>query len=63
MNFGIGSASSKGPGSVFSEGPGLGPGLPYKVCEKLVRERQTNCINMFTLFLFFIFHAIIFIAF
>ena len=31
MNFGIGSAFSKGPGSAFSEGPDLGPGplMPY----------------------------------
>ena len=32
MNFGIGSAFSKGPGSAFSEGPGPGPGPLYKVC-------------------------------
>ena len=34
MNFGIGSAFSKGPGSTFSEGlgPGPGPGPLYKVC-------------------------------
>ena len=35
MNFGIGSAFSKGPGSTFSEGPDLGPGLLYKVCPNL----------------------------
>ena len=27
VNFGIGSALSKGLGPAFSEGPGLGPGL------------------------------------
>ena len=32
MNFGIGSAFSKCPGSAFSEGPGLGLGPLYKVC-------------------------------
>ena len=32
VNFGIGSAFSKGPGSGFSEGPSPGPGPPYKVC-------------------------------
>ena len=32
VNFGIRSAFSKGPGSVFSEGPGPGPGPLYKVC-------------------------------
>ena len=32
VNFGVGSAFSKVPGSAFSEGPGLGPGLLYKVC-------------------------------
>ena len=31
MNFGIGSAFSKGPGSAFSEVPGPGPGPLYKV--------------------------------
>ena len=34
MNFDIESTFSKGPGSGFSEGPGLGPGPPYKVCFK-----------------------------
>ena len=32
VNFGIGSAFSKGLGSTFSEGPGPGPGLLYKEC-------------------------------
>ena len=32
VNFGIGSAFSKGPGSAFSEGPGPGPDPLYKVC-------------------------------
>ena len=34
INFGIGSAFSKGPGVAFSEGPvpGPGPGPLYKVC-------------------------------
>ena len=32
MNFGIGSAFSKGPRSTFSEGPGLDPGSLYKMC-------------------------------
>ena len=32
VNFGIGSAFSKGPGSAFSEGPGTGPDPLYKVC-------------------------------
>ena len=32
MNFGIGSAFSKGSGSAFSEGPGPGTGPLYKVC-------------------------------
>ena len=31
-NFGIESAFSKDPGSGFSEAPGSGPDLPYKVC-------------------------------
>ena len=31
MNFGIGSAFSKGLGSAFSEGPDPGTGPPYKV--------------------------------
>ena len=31
VNFGIGSAFSKGPGSAFSEGPGPGPGPLYNV--------------------------------
>ena len=31
VNFGIGSAFSKGPESAFSEGLGPGPGLLYKV--------------------------------
>ena len=34
VNFDIESTFSKGPGSGFSEGPGLGPGPPYKVCFK-----------------------------
>ena len=32
VNFGIGSAFSKGLVSAFSEGPGPGPGLLYKKC-------------------------------
>ena len=32
MDFGIGSAFSKGPGSAFSEGPGPDPGPLYKIC-------------------------------
>ena len=32
VNFGIGSAFSKGQGSAFSEGPCPGPGPLYKVC-------------------------------
>ena len=32
VNFGIGSAFSKSPGSAFSEDPGPGPGPLYKVC-------------------------------
>ena len=32
VNFGIGSAFSKGPASAFSEGPGPGLGPLYKVC-------------------------------
>ena len=34
VNFGIGSAFSKSPGSTFSKDPGLGPGPGplYKVC-------------------------------
>ena len=32
VNFGIGSAFSKGPGSCFSEGPFPGPGQLYKIC-------------------------------
>ena len=32
VNFGIGSAFSKGPGSAFSEDPGPGPGPLCKVC-------------------------------
>ena len=36
VNFDIGYAFSKGPGSAFSEGPGPGPGPLYKVCPYLV---------------------------
>ena len=32
VNFGIGSAFSKGPGFAFSEGPSTDPGPFYKVC-------------------------------
>lgn len=32
VKFDIGSAFSKGQGSTFSEGPGLGPGSLYKIC-------------------------------
>ena len=32
LNFGIGPAFSKGPGSTFSEVPGPRPGPLYKVC-------------------------------
>ena len=32
VNFGIGSAFCKGPASTFSEDPGPGPGLLYKIC-------------------------------
>ena len=32
LNFGIGSAFSKGPGSAFSEDPDLCSGPLYKVC-------------------------------
>ena len=32
VNFGIGSAFSKGPGSGFSEGPVPCPGQLYKIC-------------------------------
>ena len=32
VNFGIGPTFSECLGSVFSEGPGSGPGLLYKVC-------------------------------
>ena len=32
VNFGIGSAFSKSPGSPFSEGPGPGLGPLYEVC-------------------------------
>ena len=31
-NFRVESTFSRGPGSAFSEGPGPGPGLLYKVC-------------------------------
>ena len=34
VNFGRGSAFSKGLGSTFSEGPGPGPGPLYEVCLK-----------------------------
>ena len=36
VNFDIGTAFSKGPGSLFSEDPGPGPGPFYKVCRKPV---------------------------
>ena len=36
VNFDIGTAFSKGPGSLFSEDPGPGPGPLYKVCRKPV---------------------------
>ena len=39
MNFGIGSAFSKGLGSAFSEGPGPGP--LYKVCPYLACTSST----------------------
>ena len=32
VNFGIGPTFSKCLGSIFSEGPSLGPGPLYKVC-------------------------------
>ena len=32
VNFGIGPAFSKSPGSTLFEGPGPGPSLLYKVC-------------------------------
>ena len=38
VNFGLGSAFSKGLGSTFSEGPGPGPGPLYKVCQKIADE-------------------------
>ena len=39
VHFGIGSVFSKCPGSVFSEGPGPGPGPLYKVCHL----KQVQC--------------------
>ena len=34
VNFDLGSAFSKGRGSGFSEGPGLGPGPLYRACQQ-----------------------------
>ena len=44
VDFGIGSALSKGPGPAFCEGPdpGPGPGLLYNIC----RLNFFNNINM-----------------
>ena len=38
VNFGIGPAFSKDPGSAFSEGTGPGPGPLYKVCHYKVND-------------------------
>ena len=40
MNFGIGSPFSKAPGTAFSEGPGPGRGLLYKVCLSFKNNSQ-----------------------
>ena len=42
VNFGIGSAFSKDPGSSFSEGPGPGLGPLYKVCPKNLQAGGMN---------------------
>ena len=44
VNFGIGSAFAKSPGSAFSEFSGPGPGLLYKVC--LIKHA---CVNLMKL--------------
>ena len=42
VNFGIGSAFSKDPGSGFSEGPGPGLGPLYRVCPKNLQADGVN---------------------
>ena len=42
VNFGIGSAFSKGPGSCFSEDPVPGPGQLYNVCPMYPRSFKNN---------------------
>ena len=44
-NFGIGLSFSKDPGSTFSEGPGKGMGLLYKVCPGKYRNLDIKSIK------------------
>ena len=44
-NFGIGLSFSKDPGSTFSEGPGKGLGLLYKVCPGKYRNLDIKSIK------------------
>ena len=42
INFGIGSAFSKGLESAFSEGPDPGPGPLYKLCQAHWRDKLNH---------------------
>ena len=42
VNFGIGSAFSKGRGSAFFEGSGSGLGLLHKVCQKKHASKEVS---------------------
>ena len=54
VNFGIGSAFSKSPGSTFSEGLGLGPGPLYKVCPYVLKIPITLKKNWTPLLFFYV---------
>ena len=43
MDFGIGSAFSKSPGSAFSEGPCRDPGPPYRLCLVTDTDKLNEC--------------------
>ena len=45
VNFGIGSAFSKGPGTAFSEGPCPGPETLYKGCPFISATTLNNCFQ------------------
>ena len=46
MNFGTGSAFSKGLGSAFSEGPGPGQDPLFKVCPVNLAEYASISLNI-----------------